>query len=404
MQSPNSAFLLWRSLRFHARSHVGTLLGVAVAGAVLVGALAVGDSVRESLRQMGLNRLGRTEFALASRDRFFRSALANDFSNAAAGLQLPGIAASPDGAARANHVQVLGVDDGFWAMAKTPPSFPQSDSDAVILNAPLARQLHANIGDTILLRVQKPSLLSSEAPISPREDVSTGFRLTVRAIVSENELGRFSLQANQTAPLNAFVPLKFLQANLDLTNKANLLLIGSTNGNPADMLRSHWTAADAELQLRDLPDGVELRSSRVFIDPPIIQSLEHNTTDAEFISTYFVNELRSGEKTTPYSMITAADTPLVPADMHDDEILLTPWLAEDLQAAPGSDVRLTYFVLGANHRLEEKQDSFKVRGILPAEGPTADRTLMPDFPGLAKAEKTENWDAGFPIDLKKIRP
>jgi putative ABC transport system permease protein len=38
------------------------------------------------------------------------------------------------------------------------------------------------------------------------------------------------------------------------------------------------------------------------------------------------------------------------------------------------------------------------------EGPTADRTLMPDFPGIAKAEKTENWDAGFTIDMKKIRP
>ena len=29
---------------------------------------------------------------------------------------------------------------------------------------------------------------------------------------------------------------------------------------------------------------------------------------------------------------------------------------------------------------------------------------MPDFPGIAKAEKTENWDAGFAIDMKKIRP
>ena len=38
------------------------------------------------------------------------------------------------------------------------------------------------------------------------------------------------------------------------------------------------------------------------------------------------------------------------------------------------------------------------------EGMAADRTLMPDFPGIAQAEKTENWDAGFAIDLQKIRP
>ncbi len=399
-----SATLLSRSLRFYARSHIGTLLGVAVAAAVLVGALAVGDSVRESLRQMGLNRLGRTEFALASRDRFFRAALANDFSNAAPALQLPGIAASPDGTARANHVQVLGVDEGFWKLALTPVSPLPPGSNTVLLNAPLAHQLHVNVGDTILLRVQKPSLLSSEAPISPREDVSTGFRLPVSAIISEAELGRFSLQANQAAPLNAFVPLKFLQANLDLAGKANLLLLGSSAANPADQFRQHWTPADAELQLRDLPDGMELRSARVFIDPPVIETLNGLSPTPQYISTYFVNELRAGEKTTPYSMVTAASAPLVPTDMPDDEILITQWLADDLQAKPGDQIQLTYFIIGANHRLEEKHDTFRVRAILPVGGITDDRTLMPDFPGLAKAEKTENWDAGFPIDMKKIRP
>jgi hypothetical protein len=29
---------------------------------------------------------------------------------------------------------------------------------------------------------------------------------------------------------------------------------------------------------------------------------------------------------------------------------------------------------------------------------------MPEFPGIAKAEKTENWDAGFALDMKRIRP
>ena len=29
---------------------------------------------------------------------------------------------------------------------------------------------------------------------------------------------------------------------------------------------------------------------------------------------------------------------------------------------------------------------------------------MPDFPGIAKAETTANWDAGFAIDMQKIRP
>ena len=51
--------LIWRSLRFHARAHVGALLGAAVGSAVLIGALVVGDSVRLTLRDRALERLGR---------------------------------------------------------------------------------------------------------------------------------------------------------------------------------------------------------------------------------------------------------------------------------------------------------------------------------------------------------
>src|SRR4051812_38548615 len=117
------AFIL-RSLRFHARSHAGTMLGVAVATAVLVGALAVGDSMRESLRELNLQRIGQADFALPGKDRLFRAELAHDFSNtqisATAMLFLPGTASNPDASARANHVQILGVDEQFWSMAPSP--------------------------------------------------------------------------------------------------------------------------------------------------------------------------------------------------------------------------------------------------------------------------------------------
>jgi ABC-type lipoprotein release transport system permease subunit len=392
------------NLRFHARSHLGTLLGVTVASAILVGALALGDCVRESLRALALARIGRASFALASRDRFFRSALADALrpgaSNglAAAVLQLPGTATTPDDSARANRVQILGVDEHFWALAQRPPPFGEIPADSVVLNAALARQLRVKIGDAVVLRIQKPSLLSLEAPISPREDVSAGLRLTVSGIAGDAELGRFGLQAGPAPPLNAFVRLSFLQEKVDLPGRANLLLTAG----PAPDLKQHWTLADADLELREVPGGLELRTGRVFLDPAVTRAAAGWMP--ELVLTYFVNELRDGERTTPYSMVTAASAPLVPAEMPDYEIILNQWLADDLQAKAGDDVRLTYFVAGVAHRLEEKQDHFRVRAVVPMEGPTADRTLMPDFPGIAKAEKTENWDAGFAIDMQKIRP
>jgi putative ABC transport system permease protein len=388
--------LILSSLRFYARSHLGTLLGVTVASAILVGALAIGDCVRESLRDLALARIGRTTFALGAGDRFFRSALAEDLPPAAAVLELPGTAATPDETARANHVQILGVDEHFWTLAQTPVS-QKIPPGSVALNTALTQQWRVRVGDTVILHVQKPSLLSQEAPISPREDVSTGLRLTVSAVVPDSDFGRFGLQANQASPLNAFLPLSWLQEKVDQPGRANLLLTGGAKPD----LKQHWTLADAGLEWRDVPGGSELRSGRVFIDPAIVDAA---SAGRELYLTYFVNELRDGQRTTPYSMVTAAGPPLVPSDLSDGEIIVSPWLAEDLQVKAGDELQLSYFVLGAAHRLEEKRDTFRVREVAPMEGPTADRSLMPDFPGIAKAEKTENWDAGFTIDMKKIRP
>src|SRR5215212_8034624 len=71
----------WRfilaSLRHYRRIHLTVALGVAVATAVLTGALLVGDSVRGSLRDLTLQRLGRIDSVVVS-PHFFREKLAQE--------------------------------------------------------------------------------------------------------------------------------------------------------------------------------------------------------------------------------------------------------------------------------------------------------------------------------------
>ena len=55
------------SLRYYAGTNALVILGVAVAVAVLGGALLVGASVRDSLRDIALGRLGATEAILRRR-------------------------------------------------------------------------------------------------------------------------------------------------------------------------------------------------------------------------------------------------------------------------------------------------------------------------------------------------
>ena len=69
-----------RSLYHYRRTHLGVVLGTAVATAILVGALVTGDSARGSLQRLVYERLGSTEYALQGDDRFFTLRLADDLA------------------------------------------------------------------------------------------------------------------------------------------------------------------------------------------------------------------------------------------------------------------------------------------------------------------------------------
>jgi ABC-type antimicrobial peptide transport system permease subunit len=400
--------LIWRALTHHLRGHLGVVLGAVVGSAALIGALLVGDSIRGTLRDMALARLGDVTVALNSGDRFFRSALADELPFAAAPVvDLSGTCARSDGEGRANNVHVLGIDGRLGRVTRNGPAFAAGAADSVILNTALASHLRVKVGDLVILRVHKPSLLSREAPITPQHDSAVALRLTVTGIVGDDQFGRFSLRASQIPPHNAFVPLRALQEGLDLGERANVLLAANIQLPAAqDELSKRWRLADAELDLVTVTNwpGLELRSRRVFLDPQIVRATAALDKEPMKVLTYFVNELRSDGRTVPYSMVTAVEPPLVTPDLSTNEIIINQWLADDLQVSVGAPLTIRYFVIGGSKRLEERTNEFRVRAVVPLSGVYADRSLMPDFPGLAKAESTENWDTGFPIQLSRIRP
>ena len=382
-----AATLIRRSLQFYWRTHLGVLAGVAVAAAVLTGSLAVGDSIRFTLRQLAIARLGSVTQALTTPEHFFRARLADAVSAeihspVAPALQLRGSVALPDGRARANNVQVLGVDERFWLLGGARPQ-------GVTVSARLAEQLGVGVGDTIIVRVELPAAVSRDAPMSGNSDVSVALRVRIASVAGDEEFGRFSLQASQIPPHTVFVPLAFLQEQIKQVGQANMLLTGAKEDANA-ALRKVWTLADAGLEVRANP--LELRSSRVFLDPAVTRPL---ASAGNGVLTYFVNAFRLGEKTTPYSFIAA-----VGSDQKDDEVTISSWLAEDLGAKPGDEIALRYYVIGERRELVEKSATFRVRAIVPTE---KDDSWMPAFPGLSDARSCHEWDPGIPIDTDRIR-
>ncbi|MBC8137971.1 MAG: FtsX-like permease family protein [Fibrella sp.] len=419
--------LVLRSARFFWRSHVGVFLGAILATAIITGALSVGDSVRHSLERMAQARLGRVELALHSPGRFFRAKLGADLSGelstaVAPVMLLRGTATgekadgSGGGDVRVGRVQVLGVTPDFWRLAtnqggREPELLTNDGAEGVALNERLARSLGVSVGDEVILRVDKPSLLSRDAPLSTIEDATVLIRLPITAIVADGRLGRFSLDANQVPPYNAFLTLSALQKLVGMEARANTLLVHQRGGRklePAEAtsaLWKHWEFADSGLELRDVPGQklLELRTNRVFLDPPIADAALRATPGAKGVLTYFVNELRVGDRATPYSTVAALQGPLIPPGMADDEAVINQWFADDVGAKVGDKLTLTYYLVGPMRRLEQHSNVFRIRSIVPMTGPARDPALMPDIPGLSDKKDCRDWEPGVPVDLDRIR-
>ena len=108
----NSSTLVRQNLKHFWRTNLAVILGVATAVAVLAGALLVGDSVRGSLRELALARLGNTDFVIAGQS-FFREELAAElqthdkfaasFKAACSLIALEGVVTRDDGARAGAH-------------------------------------------------------------------------------------------------------------------------------------------------------------------------------------------------------------------------------------------------------------------------------------------------------------
>jgi putative ABC transport system permease protein len=258
-----------RNLLFHWRGNLAVFLGVVVGTAVLSGALLVGDSLRGSLRERTLQQLGWVEQALIA-PRFFRQGLAGDLAVSGAAervcpvIMLQGTivvrAKGNEGAIRRQMrgVTVLGVESSFWSAFGMDGKL--GEGDKVTLNSVLGKRLDVSAGDTVSLRLQKPSAIPRETLLGRRDDRSLidDWPVTVGKVLSaEDAADPFSLRPELEAPRTVFVTLGALQERLGLEERCNALLAGGVHAPLDQPLRTHLQLADWGLVLQRPDERVE---------------------------------------------------------------------------------------------------------------------------------------------------
>ena len=85
------------------------------------------------------------------------------------------------------------------------------------------------------------------------------------------------------------------------------------------------------------------------------------------------------------------------------KIILNTWAATDLGVEVGDEISVTYYRVGRGEEYIIEKASFLLSGVLPIEGITADRDLIPTFPGIHETADMSEWESPFPIDYSLIR-
>jgi ABC-type antimicrobial peptide transport system permease subunit len=432
----NRRQFLRRSIAYYWRSHAAVVAGVATAVGVLTGALVVGDSVRGTLRDLALVRIGAVDAAVQSAG-FVREALAADLGRdeemrAAGDRVVPliwreGLLTVQPSGRRAGGVDVYGVDSRFWDLHRVGVTGP--DDRRALVSEALANELGIEPGRALLVRVERPSDVPLESMHANRDDIGRTLRVVVDAVLPAASMGEFSLRAGQGDVRAVFLSLDHLQAELQMAGRVNTLLVaraseaapaGIASGSARVQARLQQ-ALDRQIRLADLGlhvrplegrQAVSVESDAGLIDPRIESAMYTAAKDEGLqptpVLTYLANAVRTADREIPYSLVSGLDASLWPstAAVRDGDprppIVLTDWALRDLGARVGQPVTLDYYVWIDPGRLETRSAAFTVAGVVPTRG--IDRDLAPRYPGITDTESFADWDPPFPIDLGRVRP
>ncbi len=429
-----------RALRHYRREHLPVALATAVAAAVLVGALVVGDSVRGSLRAAFTERLGAVDFAILPQHAFsddpetgFPARLAAHpdfgarFAEPAPIYRLSGAVLVPGD--DPEPVSVFGVDDRFFRFHGIADGETGGVASGAVRLGPGLSRYGWSAGDSLLLRIGAPAAIATASFFGEKDDASVTLRRAVEAWPDPAPgpaSGSFSLFPGQGPVAAVFLPLRELRRALDepvRPPRANALLVRALpgarggDGESEDALTRavRETAALDErgLSLRQGRTGEAVLESRslVLSDRVVTGALAAAAElgrSAAPVLAYLATAIRAGDRQeTPYSLVAGLPADLLPEPpaAGSDEAVLYPgaWLAEDLNLSPGDPVDLEFLLWEDAGRFRSGNVRLAAAAPVAPAGVFADPALAPDFPGVSDAERMGDWDPPFPVDLGRIR-
>lgn len=447
------------------RTTVAVAIGVAIATAVIVGALLVGDSMRGSLKGLTVERLGKIETVIAPGgffqvDHLLPAAGAKDADGDADAaiiffergvLESSGDVTVAGSVRRAGSVQIIGCDAAFWELdvsGVAPNTLPSGDE--VVLSQSAAKEINVGVGDLVTVRLPAEQAVPADSPLGRRDAQTEGLpRMKVAAILPDRGLATFALSPSQAAPMNVFLSREVVADRLDRLGQANVLLADSEiDVDSLDVRLSdlglNVSRKKMEFEGKTVYEYFSLTSDRLLLPELAADRIQKELSASEItpVMTYLANAIErlddSGEvvESVPYSIITGIDSseslPLdyqIPDDVNPmvgqtEEVVplvINDWSADRLGAKVGTPLRIAFYEpeVEDGKEIERYFDAIvtaivpitepirRYRGNRPAvfdRPPTIynDPDLTPSVPGVTDQDSISDWD--LPFTLQRTIP
>ena len=331
----------------------------------------------------------------------------------------------------------------------------EGDDVSVWVEVPASVPRDSLLGERDDLHVEIVLTVSSVIPETvgaSRFDLNPGQQLPYNAflplVTLQERLGLQAVEASRRTPVAkprkvncVLAGYPIVQSSLAIATpeqRTKLILAAEelADGNAAatddlnENISQHLTMADVGLTIRTVSDRGYLtaESKRMILEDPLTEAVtvaaENLGLNAAPTLVYLVNELAATDRSdvnTRYSLYSiVAGLPLDSApplgpfrlndgtaltDLADDEIVLSSWLASDLNVSANDKIDAAWHEVGSHGELPEVEKTFTVRGIFPAADPsTVDRDLTPQVEGITDVESFGDWDQPFDMEMDRITP
>lgn len=410
------------------------VIGLAISAAMITGSLIIGDSIKASLYDTAVSRLGRVNAALTS-PSFFRTRLADDFvHNADSDLKLEsaapitmmrGSVESMENDTVLPNINVLGFDGSFFNFFPNQ-AIPLPTGRQALINAALAKELDVNVGDSIIINLDKQQAAPSGtlfAHRAPKDTLQT-LRLDVIYILKDTGAGGFKLGAGADIPRNVFVSSDWLASQTSKNGLANTLLISTMRQSDKDnsqilqsILNKSCTLADYELKTISNPtqNCISLQTDSLLLNDQKIKSAQeaasHIGAKTSLTSIYLASEIKNlnTNKSISYSIIAAiAPNPNFSfisggsAKPDSNHIWINKWAADDIQAKIGDQLEMSYLSPLPDGTYKTENKKLILSGIVEMSGSAVDNSIVPTFEGMTDTASIEAWNTPFPVDMSRV--